>query len=82
MGQTATGCAHDSMPASTPSRHCQKSQSAEQAVPVDEMSEELLASEIKAAEAEFQAAADDETRRVAQERLAQLVGLRETAFRT
>ena len=55
---------------------------AEQAVPVEEMSEELLASEIKSAEAEFQGAADDETRRVAQERLAQLVGLRETAFRT
>lgn len=54
---------------------------AEQAVPVEEVSEDMLAAEIKAAEADFAAAADEETRRVAQEKLSQLVTLRETHFR-
>ena len=49
---------------------------AEQAVPVEEVSEDTLAMEIHGAEKEFADATTDEGRRVAQEKLAQLVELR------
>ncbi|MFO1150360.1 MAG: F0F1 ATP synthase subunit epsilon [Alsobacter sp.] len=53
---------------------------AEQAVPVEEVTDDIVAAEIKAAEAEFAGAGDDESRRVAAEKLAQLVALREQHF--
>jgi F-type H+-transporting ATPase subunit epsilon len=53
---------------------------AEQAVPVEEISDDVVASEIKLAETEFEGAADDEARRVAAEKLAQLIELRDRYF--
>jgi F-type H+-transporting ATPase subunit epsilon len=53
---------------------------AEQAVPVEEVTDDVVAAEIKAAEAEFAGAGDDEARRVAAEKLSQLVALREQHF--
>ena len=53
---------------------------AEQAMPTDEITDEIVANEIKSAEALFEAAGDDEQRRVAAEKLAQLVELRERRF--
>jgi F-type H+-transporting ATPase subunit epsilon len=53
---------------------------AEQAMPTEEITDEIVANEIKSAEALFEAAGDDEQRRVAAEKLAQLVELRERRF--
>ena len=53
---------------------------AEQAVPVEDISDDLVAAEIKLAETEFANAGDDEARRVATEKLAQLVELRDRYF--
>lgn len=53
---------------------------AEQAIPVEEITDEILSAEIKQAEAQFEAAADDEARRVASEKVAQLVELRQRNF--
>ena len=53
---------------------------AEQAVPVEDVSDDMVGREIKLAEAEFADAADDEGRRVAAEKLSHLVELRERYF--
>jgi F-type H+-transporting ATPase subunit epsilon len=53
---------------------------AEQAIPVEEMTGDIVSSEIKQAEQQFAAAADDEARRVAAEKLAQLIELRGRNF--
>jgi len=50
---------------------------AEQAVPVEEITDEVIGAEVKAAEREFAAAASDEARRVAAEKLAQLLEVRD-----
>ena len=50
---------------------------AEQAVPVEEVSDEVIAAEVKAAEKEFADATTDEGRRVAAEKLAQLLEVRD-----
>jgi F-type H+-transporting ATPase subunit epsilon len=50
---------------------------AEQAVPVEEITDEVIGAEIKAAEREFADAATDEARRVATEKLAQLLEVRD-----
>ncbi|PSC05867.1 F0F1 ATP synthase subunit epsilon [Alsobacter soli] len=51
---------------------------AEQAIPVEEVTDDVIAAEIKAAEADFEKAGTEESRRAAADRLAQLVTLRET----
>ncbi len=53
---------------------------AEQAIPVEEITDEIVSAEIKAAESAFETAVDDESRRLAAEKLAQLVELRERNF--
>jgi F-type H+-transporting ATPase subunit epsilon len=53
---------------------------AEQAIPVEEITDEIISAEIKQAEAQFEAAPDDEARRVASEKVAQLVELRQRNF--
>ena len=50
---------------------------AEQAVPVEEVSDEVIAAEVKAAEKEFADATTDEGRRLAAEKLAQLLEVRD-----
>ncbi|MCP8940486.1 F0F1 ATP synthase subunit epsilon [Alsobacter sp. SYSU M60028] len=50
---------------------------AEQAVPVQEITDEFIAVEVKAAEDEFAAASTEDERRVSQERLAQVLALRD-----
>ncbi|WP_293866785.1 F0F1 ATP synthase subunit epsilon [uncultured Alsobacter sp.] len=50
---------------------------AEQAVPVEEVTDEVIAAEVKAAEKEFADATTDEGRRVAAEKLAQLLEVRD-----
>lgn len=50
---------------------------AEQAVPVEEVSDEVIAAEVKAAEKEFADATSDEGRRLAAEKLAQLLEVRD-----
>ena len=51
---------------------------AEQALPVEEITDEVVAVEVKAAEREFEEAQSDEARRVAAEKLAQVLQLRDT----
>jgi F-type H+-transporting ATPase subunit epsilon len=51
---------------------------AEQALPVEEVTEFVVAAEVKAAEAEFAAALTEEGRRVAAEKLAHILQLRDT----
>ncbi|MHB2168486.1 F0F1 ATP synthase subunit epsilon [Alsobacter sp. R-9] len=51
---------------------------AEQAIPVEEISDDVIAAEIKAAEAEFANAKTDEARRASAEKLAQLLEVRDT----
>ncbi len=50
---------------------------AEQAVPVEEISDDIIDAEVKAAEKEFADASTDEARRVAAEKLAQLLEVRD-----
>jgi F-type H+-transporting ATPase subunit epsilon len=51
---------------------------AEQAIPVEDVSDEVLAAEIKAAEADFDKAGSEDSRRAASDRLSHLVTLRQT----
>jgi F-type H+-transporting ATPase subunit epsilon len=51
---------------------------AEQALPVEEITDAVVAAEVKAAEAEFAAALTDEGRRAASEKLAHILQLRDT----
>ncbi len=51
---------------------------AEQALPVEEINDEVIGAEIKVAEQEFADAVTDDTRRAAAEKLAQLLQVRDT----